>query len=270
MSQARPFDPAQTEDVALYDELPLWSAMAGQRLLEHVPLAEARRVLDLGCGTGFPLVELAERLGPRAHVVGLDPWAGAVARARAKLLRWEVRGAVVRGDGAAMPFGDGTFDLVVSNLGVNNFANAEAALAECRRVLRSGGVLALTSNLVGHMRELYSAFERVLTEAGDPAALERLRRHVEHRATVASLRTRLEGVGFRVTAVREHEAVMRFANADALFSHHFVRFGFYPAWEEVAGRDAMDTLRAELDRLVSERGDLALSIPLAYVEAGRD
>ena len=79
MDRRPPFDAADSRDVALYDELPLWSALAGQLLLEHVTLASRRSILDLGCGTGFPLLELAERLGRGAHVVGLDPWAGACA-----------------------------------------------------------------------------------------------------------------------------------------------------------------------------------------------
>ena len=46
--------------------------MAG-RLLKHVPLGRNLRVLDVGCSTGFPLLELAQRLGPTCAVVGLDP-----------------------------------------------------------------------------------------------------------------------------------------------------------------------------------------------------
>ena len=49
--------------IAAYDELPLWSAMFGLLLLEEVPLANVTNALDVGCGTGFPLIELAERLG---------------------------------------------------------------------------------------------------------------------------------------------------------------------------------------------------------------
>src|SRR5262249_44825687 len=149
-----------------------------------VPLG-ARRVLDVGSGTGFPGLELAERLGTQARVAGLDPWPAAMARAGAKRAAWPVpNAALVRGDAARMPFRDGAFELVVSNLGIHNFSDAEAALAECGRVLCAGGALALATNLVGHFAELYEAFDRVLP---DDAARARLRAHVEHRATVAEL-----------------------------------------------------------------------------------
>jgi hypothetical protein len=48
--------------VALYDELPLWSAMGGLLLLEYVPLVGGTRVLDIGCGAGFPALATAGAL----------------------------------------------------------------------------------------------------------------------------------------------------------------------------------------------------------------
>jgi SAM-dependent methyltransferase len=267
-----PFDLARDEHVALYDELPLWSALAGQLLLEHVPL-DAPRVLDLGCGTGFPLFELAERLGSGARVVGVDPWAAALRRARDKRAAWPVaNAALVRGDGARLPVRDGVFDLVVSNLGVNNFAAPAAAFAECRRVLAPRGRLALSTNLVGQFAALYAAFERVLASAADAAALERLHTHVAHRATIAGLSGALERGGFEITAVHERTVPWRFANGAAVMSHHFVRLGFLPAWREVAG-DRADTrlaaLAAELDVAAGPSG-LALDVPLAVVIARRN
>lgn len=265
------FDLTRDAHVALYDELTLWSALAGQLLLEHVPL-DARRVLDLGCGPGFPLLEMAERLGPGAFAVGVDPWAAALRRARAKGEAWAVaNAALVRGDGARMPIRDGAFDLVVSNLGVNNFADAEGAFAECRRVLAPGGRIVLSSNLVGHFAALYAAFERVLARAADAAALERLRAHVAHRATVASLRAALARHGFEVLAVHERTVAWRFASGGAVLAHHLIRIGFLPAWREVAGEPAgarLDELAAELDA-AAPPGGLSLEVPLAVVLARR-
>jgi arsenite methyltransferase len=245
--------------VDAYDELPLWSAMFGAVLLEHVPLEAGTMALDVGCGTGFPLLELAQRLGPGSFVHGLDPWVTAVARADRKRRQWGVRNAALRvGDAAALPFRTGVFGLVVSNLGLNNFADARAAVEECRRVLKRGGVLALTTNLVGHMREFYEVFESVL-----PASRhEALHAHVTHRATIDSLRALLDGAGFFVRKVVEDTFVMRYANGTALLSHDFVRFGFLPAWQEVAGEaDVFAELATRLP------APLTLTIPRAYVEA---
>src|SRR5512143_1316324 len=83
-SSARQQPRDDPEFAAAVDELPLWSAPFGLALLEAVPLDPEAVVLDVGCGTGFPLVELAHRLGPRARLLGVDPWAAVLARARAK------------------------------------------------------------------------------------------------------------------------------------------------------------------------------------------
>ena len=239
-----------------YDELPLWSAMFGAVLLEHVPLKSNTIALDAGCGTGFPLLELAQRLGPGSFVHGLDPWLAAVRRAERKRRQWNVSNAALHiGDAARMPFRPEAFDLVVSNLGLNNFADPHASLRECRRVLRAGGVLALTTNLVGHMRELYDVFADVVEYRA------KLNAHVQHRATIDGLRTLLTDCGFTVTRVIEDSFVMRYANASALFTHDFIRFGFMPAWQEFASAEHF----AEVERRLG--GPLTLTIPRAYVEA---
>jgi arsenite methyltransferase len=251
--------------IAGYDEVALWSATFGLLLLEEVPLANVTSVLDVGCGTGFPLIELAERLGDRAHVHGIDPWSGGLKRAAEKIAIRGTRNVTLHeGSASSMPFTDATFDLIVSNLGVNNFDDRAAAIRECRRVARPAATLALTTNLQGHMREFYDVFAHVLHD--DAAASERLREHIEHRATIASVRELLETEGFTATRVIERESVMRFANGTALLNHYFIKLGFLDAWKKVVDgneRDVFARLRDALDN----HGELRLTIPMAYVEA---
>ena len=257
--------------VAAYDELPLWSAMFGLLLLEHVPLAGTNVALDVGCGTGFPLIELADRLGPSAHVHGVDPWGAALARAREKLAARRTPNVTLHeAYGAAMPFGDKTFDLIVSNVGLNNFDDAAAVVRECRRVARDGATLALTTNLQGHMAELYDVFREILTDAAEDTALQRLGDHIAGRATVDGTRALLEGGGFIVTRVIERSACMRFASGTALLNHYFIRLGFLPAWKSVAAGSEVATfsrLQERLDLLALDNDGLSLTIPMAYVEA---
>ncbi len=266
------WDPARPDVVAAFDELPLWSAMAGLFLLEHLPLVRGARVLDVGCGTGFPLLELAQRLGRPATVHGLDRWKPALERALFKAGVTGVANATfTRGDGAAMPFRGAQFDLVVSNLGINNFAEPDAVFRESRRVLRRGGRLALTTNVEGHMAELYAVFESVLKAQGRPDALEALRQHVAYRGTTASIAKRLGQAGFRLARAAERDFPMRFADGSALLHHYFVRLGFLDGWRAVATpeteRDVFTALEEGLNRRAAERGELALTVPLAYLEA---
>lgn len=255
--------------LSAYDELPLWSAMFGLLLLEEVPLANITSALDAGCGTGFPLIELAERLGSRTQMHGIDPWSGALQRAAEKIaVRGTPNVTLHEGSASAMPFDDATFDLIVSNLGVNNFDDRGGALRECRRVARAGATLALTTNLQGHMHEFYAVFENVLRD--DSAALERLRTHVAHRATIANVRELLEEGGFTVTRVVERTAVMRFADGSALLNHAFIKLGFLDGWKKVVAgneRDVFTRLLLALNELAENEGELRLTIPMAYIEA---
>ncbi len=167
-----------------------------------------------------------------------------------------------------MPFADASFDLIVSNLGVNNFEDRAAAIRECRRVARNGATLALTTNLQGHMHELYEVFADVLRDDDD--ALARLRAHVAHRATIADVRELLEDGGFTVTRVVEREGVMRFADGTALLNHYFIKLGFLDGWKKVVPgneRDIFARLRDALDDLAARKGELRLTIPMAYIEA---
>ena len=268
------FDWSRPDLVAVYDELPLWSAMFGLVLLQDVPLRPATALLDVGCGTGFPLLELAERLGPSCTAVGLDPWTQALRRASAKIrLRGIHSATVVEGDAAAMPFADRRFDLIVSNVGINNFPDPEAAFAECRRVAKPNATLALTTNLRGHMRELYQAFEATLKELGKDERLPRLMAHIEHRATVAKTAALLAEAGFAVRKVRQGTLPMRFLDGGALLRHSFIRIGFLDGWRSIVGPAEepalFRTLAAHLTHLAQAQGELRLTIPFAYVEAER-
>ena len=242
--------------IRAYDELPLWSAMFGLLMLEEVPMRDVKIALDAGCGTGFPLIELAERLGPSAHVHGIDPWKAGLARAAEKIADRKTPNVTLHeGSAAKMPFNDATFDLIVSNLGLNNFEDRAAAIRECSRVAKKGATLALTTNLQGHMREFYEIFATEVDR-------KRLQDHVEHRATIDSVRSLLTDGGFKVTRVVERYGSMRFANGEALLNHHFIKLGFLDAWKDVArDRDVWTRVMRKLDH------EIRLTIPMAYIEA---
>src|SRR5947209_7079368 len=109
--------------------MPLWSAPFGLMLLEQVPLRTGMTILDVGAGTGFMTIELAQRCGPDARVIAVDPWAAAMKRLSRKLDHLGIQNvrAIVE-DVAAIDLPSASVDLIVSNLGISNFDDPDAAL----------------------------------------------------------------------------------------------------------------------------------------------
>jgi ubiquinone/menaquinone biosynthesis C-methylase UbiE len=259
---------------SVLDELSLWSSRFGTLLLDHLELVRGIDVLDLGCGAGFPLFELAQMHGRSSRFAGVDPWAAALERARFKLTTYALPHVLlVRGDGARLPFGGGAFDLIVSNLGVNNFEDARAVLGECARVARPSARIALTTNVQGHMREFYGAYRETLHELGRAEAIDRLNAQEQHRTTKAQLSEMLESAGFRVMRVVEDAFTLRYLDGAAMLRHFFIGIGFLDGWRGVLDpadeRAVFAALERKLDEWARREGELRLTVPMLYVEGRR-
>jgi SAM-dependent methyltransferase len=104
--------------------------------VELAGVAAGERVLDVGCGTGE--LTLALRAA-KAATTGIDLSAPYVEYARRRLADPSVTLDV--GDALNLPYPDSAFDRTLSMLALDLFPNPERALAEMRRVTRSGGAV---------------------------------------------------------------------------------------------------------------------------------
>ena len=78
-----------------YDELSLWAAPFGLTLLNTFQYKLNSNVLDIGPGSGFPFLEIAQRLGPSSRVYGVDPWKAAIKRIKEKIEYLELNNAFI-------------------------------------------------------------------------------------------------------------------------------------------------------------------------------
>jgi arsenite methyltransferase len=273
VSEPRWDDPALADAC---DELSLWSAPFGLALLEAVALRPGITALDVGCGTGFPAIELAQRLGPSATVHAVDVCGAALARARKKLEASGVRNVVLHEAPAeSLPLPDGSIDLIVSNNGFNNVADVEAVLAECARVARPGAQLVYAYNLPGSMLELYGAYDAVLADRGMESERRALAAHIrEKRKPLEETTALLGSAGFGVIGVVEGSFRLRFSDAAALFAHAFMRLAFVPGWlgilEPSVRKPIFGEIERRLDAGACAAGGIALTIPFACCDCRRD
>lgn len=126
-----------------------WEARPRAIGLNLLALREGERVLEVGCGTGHALHELALSVGETGRAVGLDLSAGMCAVARSRIERHGESGRVrlARGDARSLPLPDRSLEAVfISNtLELFDGAGMARVLGECRRVLAPGGRLCVVA-----------------------------------------------------------------------------------------------------------------------------
>lgn len=138
-------------------------------IIAECGLPEGSRGLDVGCGAGLYTVWLAEAVGPRGGVIGVEPSAERAEAARAlaghglPATRLEFR----QGDAMALDFGDATFDWVWCSDVLHHVPGTGRALREFARVLRPGGRIVVKESqlLAGVFLPGHPALERRLRQA---------------------------------------------------------------------------------------------------------
>ena len=114
-----------------------WSRAAAKSFLRWLAPPTDARWLDVGCGTGI-FSQTALAASAPAALVGIDRTPAQVEHASRDGGDGRARFEVA--DAQALPFGDGTFDVVVSGLVLNFVPDPDRAVMEMRRAVRPGGM----------------------------------------------------------------------------------------------------------------------------------
>jgi ubiquinone/menaquinone biosynthesis C-methylase UbiE len=110
-----------------------------QLMLERTALSSGTAVLDVGCGPGDDLFDMAEHVGPAGRLVGLDASEVMTAEARRRARERRLPVTFEVGEVTALPFTDGTFDVCRAARLLEHVADPSGALAEMARVTRREG-----------------------------------------------------------------------------------------------------------------------------------
>jgi ubiquinone/menaquinone biosynthesis C-methylase UbiE len=266
------YDVNHPDVVSVIDDVPLWSAPFGLKLLEVVRVRKHIRALDIGSGLGFPVVELSQRLGPTCEVYGIDPWESANERARRKIKVWGIPQAkILQGKAERLPFDDRCFDLVVSNNGTNNVDDEERVFQEISRVAKPGAQVVLTMNLPDTMNEFYEVYREVLKAAGKHDELKRLATHIhEKRKPLSHTQTLIQSVGLDVRHVYDDSFSLRYSDGSAMLNSPLIKLAFLEPWTSVLAPEDLgpvfETVELELNRVAESNGELRLTVPWACID----
>lgn len=160
-----------------------------QKVFEVLAMSQGQSVLDLGCGGGHLLRELAICVGQKGQAIGIDVSSEQLDAAQ---IYCDGLPAVelIQSDATALPFADGMFDGISSIQVLEYIQDVDSVLAEARRVLKPGGKAAFISVMWDHWK----------FHGTDPELNERVmmafRAHCPHQSLPLDLPTRLAKAGF--------------------------------------------------------------------------
>lgn len=255
--------------ISTIDELPLWSAPFGMMILDKIPYKKGIHVLDIGFGTGFPLLEIAQRLGSTAKLFGIDPWEETISRVIKKCNVYGIHNvSLITGNAEEMQFDNMSFDLIVSNNGLNNVYDINKVLAECNRLMKPGAKLIFTVNLPGTMVEFYKIFEEILLKHQLFESIDVLHRHIaDKRRSCEDWKHLVEKNNLTMLQIEEKSFSIKYADGSAMFKHHFIQLSFLESWKEIIPVKDAEIILSEIENTLNNKAekDKGLSLTIPYV-----
>lgn len=262
--------------VELFDELPVWASPFGLKLLDNIRYKKNISALDIGFGAGFPLTEIAMRLGNSCKVYGIDPWEAAIRRTKKKIEFYGIKNIeLFHGFAERIPLPDHSVDLITSNNGLNNVENLELALNECSRVTKTGGQLIHTYNLDHTMIEFYDLLKEVLESAKMDTELKKMNEQIyKLRKPLNEFVEQLERNNFSVNTILHDKFDYKFADGTAMLNHHFIRLGFLDGWKSIIPIEKQVEIFKRIEILLNRKaekdGYVKLSVPFVLLDCVRN
>jgi SAM-dependent methyltransferase len=110
-----------------------------EAVIEEARVEPGYHVLDVGCGSGIPTLDLAEVVGPTGKVVATDPSPDFIAAVTKNVRELGLTNVeIVQTSAASLPFPEASFDAATCHFGAMFFPDMTAGLSRIRSVLRSG------------------------------------------------------------------------------------------------------------------------------------
>lgn len=229
-------------------------------LLDAAQAATGQRLLDVGTGPGVAAAAARAR-GATAIGVDVSPAMIAVARQDHPGIDFQVA------EVTDLPFPDATFEVIICNFALGHFPMADAALAECVRVLTRGGILALSWWDQPERQRVQGLFRDVIAELALPPAPGVPQGHDTLRfSDSTAFAELLRGAGLDEVTVTAHHTTHLMPDADALWQAGMG--GMVLTASAVAAQSAATQAQARAAlarRAEAYRSTQGLQIPIAFL-----
>ena len=234
--------------------------VVAELLMEALDLHSTERVLDVATGSGNAALAAARR---GTDVIGLDYVPALLDRARLRTRAEGLEATFVEGDAEALPFENGSFDVVSSVFGVMFAPNQERTAAELVRVTRPGGRIGLVSHTPeGFVGQVFRINGR---HVPPPAGI----RSPVQWGTEVRLRELFAGAIGSITLEKRHY-VFRYRSPEAYLDYWRRFYGpTVKAFEGVGaiGAPALERDLLELIGRFNRASDGTMVVPTEYLEA---
>ncbi len=235
---------------SIYDReiVPVWGRPFSQLLVQKLPNPLTGTVVEVGCGTGYLTIELAQRLADKARLIALEPSLEMIE------IAFEQGEQVVR-EGKVLfqrhslndfQFADGVLDLIFSNLGLFYIAEPDHFLFKLLRLLKPGAPGVFTLPMRGSFENLFSVLSTTIERLDERELLRQLKFQRLGFPSPEEALFLLQRSGFGDVSLELHPFQMIFSDAAALLESAFFRHHFLLEWRPFLQKIDFQELLAEL------------------------
>ena len=235
-----------------------WLGPATEQMLDLAGVGAGDHVLDVAAGAGDQSLMAAERVGPTGRVLATDLSPAILEEAQQSARAAGLALETLTMDGEVLDVPPGSFDAVISRVGMIYFPNQQAALASMKRALRPGGRIGIITYSTAEKNRFFSLPVSIIRHRaalpppapGQPGPFSL--------GTPGILGTTLEQAGLRDIEIRTVEAPLRMPSAQACLDFEKESFGalhqMLSGLSKEQQRAAWDQIRGALVEFEHEGG----------------
>lgn len=231
----------QDKIARVYDSeiLPLWTQKFGRLLLRAVRVPSKAMVLNVACKTGYPALELLQKMDPDSRIIAIESSGPLLDIARSKAGDLSGRRVFFRTEHISekLSFADDVYDVTFTNLGLDEFdISPEEVIKDFARVTQPGGQVLVTLPLRGSWNEFFDIYREVLIKQDRNDLLEKIEEYMESFPEPETAAGWMKKAGLRDVKVESEKFSLLFKSAREFFFAPIIEYGPLKTWKSLVGK----------------------------------